>query len=117
MADFSMGFKGYEKAEDIHGQIRLCKENGGNMLHLKNMNFNFACKYNASQAKQLKLLLDREGVRALSLYISDSVTPENAKMLADIYGVEYLTVGNDGKKQELSNVFDGEKIIVERQEN
>ena len=114
MADFSSGFKGYESAEDIHGQIRLCKENGGNMLHLKNMNFNFACSYNASQAKQVRLLLDREGVSALSLYVSDEVSPENAKMLAGIYGVEYLVVGSEEKKRELAGVFEEGKIIFER---
>lgn len=113
MTDFSSGFKGYEKAEDIHGQIRLCLSENKNMLHLKNMNFNFACNYNDSQAKEVKKLLDREGVKALSLYVNDDVPAERVKSLASIYSVEYIVVGSDEKKKELENDISDLTVITE----
>ncbi len=111
MTDFSLGFKGYEKAEDIHGQIRLCKAENKSFLHLNNMNFNFACKYDDNQAAEVKKLLDREGVKALSLFVLEDVSAFRVKALADIYGVEYLVVNSKEKKQELEKDIK-DKIIV-----
>lgn len=116
MTDFSLGFKGFLQAEDIHGQIRLCKADNKNMLHLDNMNFNYACKYDDSQAKEVKKLLDREGVRALSLYVRNDVSPERARALADIYGVEYLVVDSDEKKRELESLITDKQIITDGRE-
>lgn len=113
MTDFSLGFKGYEKAEDIHGQIRLCKDAGKTMLHLKNMNFNFACKYDDSQAKEVKKLLEREGVKALSLFVSDDVSPFRAGVLADIYGVEYIVVTSENRKKELEKEITDKDIVID----
>ncbi len=113
MSDYSQGFKGYELAEDIHGQIKLCKEQNLDSLHLKNMNFNFACCYDDNQANEVKKLLDRNGIKALSLYINDDVSPERAKKLASIYGVEYLVTGNEEKKHQLEKEINDLIIITD----
>ncbi|MBO4339352.1 MAG: hypothetical protein K5755_02310 [Clostridiales bacterium] len=113
MSDFSQGFKGYELAEDIHGQIRLAKEKNINSLHLKNMNFNFACNYDDSQAKEVKKLLDKNGMNALSLFIKNDVSPFRAEKLGAIYGVKYLVTDNEDKKRELEDNINDFIIVKE----
>ena len=113
MADFSEGFFGYEKAEDIHGQIKLCLESGKTYLHLKNMNFNFACRYSSAQAKQVRNLLDREGVKALSLWVANGVSAKDAVELADIYGAEYIVAEDEETKNAIENNTDKFKVIKE----
>jgi len=111
MATFSDGFFGYEKAEDIHGQIRLCRSAGKNCLHLKNMNFNYACRYSPSQASQVRALLDREGIKALSLWVAKDIEPQKAIALAEIYGVEYIVAENYKAKMAIKNMTDKFKVI------
>lgn len=113
MADFSLGFFGYEKAEDIHGQIRLCQTAGKTLLHLKNMNFNFACRYSPEQAKQVKIILDREGVKALSLWVAKDVEPQRAVENAKIYGVEYIVAEDENTKKAIENISDEFTVMTE----
>jgi len=113
MIPFSSGFKGYEQAEDIHGQIRLCKENNKNMLHLKNMNFCLACDYNENQARQVKKLLDREGVGALSLFVFASSDEEKCLKLASVYKAEYIVCENDETKERFKNLTDSFTVITD----
>ena len=113
MADFSLGFFGYEKAEDIHGQIRLCRAAGKSLLHLKNMNFNFACRYSPEQAKQVRMILDREGVKALSLWVANDVEPKLAVENAKIYGVEYIVAEDDKTKNAIESISDEFTVITE----
>jgi hypothetical protein len=115
MADFSSGFSGYEKAEDIHGQIRLCLAAGNSLLHLKNMNFNFACRYSPEQAKQVRLILDREGVKALSLWVAGDVEAQNAVTLAGIYGVEYIVAETAEIKNAIEKLTDKYTVIAENE--
>lgn len=115
MTDFSKGFKGYERAEDIHGQIRLCKGENLDMLHLKNMNFNFACSYTVPQAKEVKKILDREGVKALSLWVSEETEPSAAVELASVYGVEYIVAENEETKNRLLASGSSFTVITEEE--
>lgn len=116
MNDFSLGFKGYEKAEDIHGQIALCKEAGKSFLHLKNMNFNFACNYSENQAKEIKKILDREGVKALSLWVGEKADALNALRIAAIYGTEYLVAETEEIKNELLKKSNGSFTVINEKE-
>ena len=113
MSIYSQGFKGYEMAEDIHGQIKLAKAQNIHELHLKNMNFNFACNYDDNQAKQVKKLLDKNGIKALSLFINDDVSADRAKSLASIYQVRYLVTATEEKKKELEKEINDIEIVTQ----
>ena len=113
MSIYSQGFKGYETAEDIHGQIRLAKALNIDSLHLKNMNFNFACNYDDSQAKEVKKLLDKNGIKALSLFVNDDVSPERARSLAEIYQVKYIVTDNEEKRKQLADEITEFEIVNE----
>ena len=115
--DFSNGFKGYEKAEDLHGQILLCKSAGKKALHLKNMNFNLACRYSENAAREIKKILDREGVSVLSLWTDKNTEPSSVLLLAKIYGAEYIVTDTKDTKEKILSVSDGNfKIITEEEE-
>jgi hypothetical protein len=113
MSVYSQGFKGYEEAEDIHGQIRLAKAKNIDSLHLKNMNFNFACYYDDAQANEVKKLLDKNGIKVLSLFIKDDVPAERAKSLAGIYQAKFLVTATEGKKKELEKEITDIEIFNE----
>lgn len=113
MSIYSQGYKGYEQAEDIHGQIRLAKAQNIDSLHLKNMNFNFACYYDDNQAKEVKKLLDKNSIKALSLFIKDDVPSDRAKSLASIYQVQYLVTDSEEKRQQLENDIKDIKVVKE----
>ena len=113
MSIYSQGFKGYEMAEDIHGQIRLAKAQNIPEIHLKNMNFNFACNYSDNQAKEVKKLLDKNGIKALSLFVNDDVPADRAKSLASIYQVKYIVTDNEEKRSELEKEITDFTIVNE----
>ena len=77
------------------------------------MNFCYACRYDDNQAKEVRKLLEREGVKALSLYVGNDVSAERVKALADIYGVEYIVVNSQDKKTELEKEITDKKVLFE----
>ena len=116
MNELINGFCGYLYAEDIHGQIALCKNAGKKGLCLKNLNFNYACNYNENQAKEVKKILAREGVYAVSLWVGETSLPEDYVKLAGVYEVEYIVTSSEDMKEKLLKLCsDKYKVFTEKE--